>query len=93
MTYLASAPAPPPPTAITFPLPSTTNFGASYIPLTIADLAITANSPKLSSYHALNLSSFPFPALVPFASVVGVELELDEDTSEPEEEEDEEEND
>jgi hypothetical protein len=39
------------------PLPSTTSFGASYIELTMADLAMTANSLSDSAYHSLKRSS------------------------------------
>jgi hypothetical protein len=63
---------------MTLPLPSTTSFGASYIPFTIADLAMTANSDKLSSYHALTRSSFVCPDSV----VVGVEVEAEEEEEE-----------
>ncbi|KAJ8296030.1 hypothetical protein OF846_001352 [Rhodotorula toruloides] len=47
---------------MTFPLPSTTSFGASYILLTIAARAITANSPSDSVYQSRSRSSGVRPA-------------------------------
>ena len=55
--HLASAPAPPPPAVMTLPLPSTTNFGASYIELIMADRAMTASSLSDSAYHSRSRSS------------------------------------
>lgn len=42
---------------MTLPLPSTTNFGASYIELTIAERAMTASSLSDSAYHSRSRSS------------------------------------
>lgn len=42
---------------MTLPLPSTTNFGASYIELTMAERAMTASSLSDSAYHSRSRSS------------------------------------
>lgn len=60
---------------MTFALPSTTSFGASYIELINADRAMTASSLNDSAYHSRNRSSGVRAVPSPPDDVTGVDDE------------------